>query len=357
MTAARFRTDILRGTPQNGARILAKVTLADIAAAAGVSLATVDRVINGRGGVRADREARVLRAARDLGLDRRLPLTPTTIKRVAVLIQPPGNPFHAELAAGIATMRATYRAMNLQLQIHHIDQNAPAVTARQIARLAGTCDGIIISGPDTEDVAAAWSAVARAVPVVTLATDIPGSGRHAYVGPDDERAGRVAGDLIGRFLGPDGGEVLQIAGRLDIAGQRARARAIAAVLGRYYPRATLVEVVETGERRDATETIVRSALRRHPGLRAIYHTTTGAGGIVRALADAGRTASVTVVTHELTETRRRLLRARQLDAVIDQNPRLEVRVALETMARLLGRLAGEAGSVSTEIQIHMAENA
>ena len=45
-----------------------KTTLTDIAAAAGVSLATVDRVINGRGGVSAAREERILHAARTLAM-------------------------------------------------------------------------------------------------------------------------------------------------------------------------------------------------------------------------------------------------------------------------------------------------
>ena len=35
---------------------------------------------------------------------------------------------------------------------------------------------------------------------------------------------------------------------------------------------------------------------------------------------------------------------------------LEARLAVETMARLIGRLDGDAGSVATEIQIFMPES-
>jgi LacI family transcriptional regulator, galactose operon repressor len=334
-----------------------KVTLTDVATAAGVSLATVDRVINRRGGVAARREERVLRAARDLGLDRQSLVPPTRIKRIAVFIQSPANPFHAELAAGIAVLRPAFQALNLQLQIHHIDPNSPERLAALVLKQKDSADGIIISGPDTPEVAAALHKAAQALPVVTLATDIAASGRAAYIGPDDTRAGRVAGDLIGRLMGAAGGDVLMIAGRLDIAGQRARAKGLSDILARYYPHASLVRIVETGEDRAVTATHVRAALRSYPRLRAIYHTTAGASGIAEALEAQGRLGEIVVVTHELTPNRRRHLRDRTFDAVIDQNPRHEVRIALETMARLLGRMEGDAGSVSTEIRIHMPENA
>jgi LacI family transcriptional regulator len=72
----------------------------------------------------------------------------------------------------------------------------------------------------------------------------------------------------------------------------------------------------------------------------------------------GSRADTTVfITHELTDNRRTLLRERAIDAVIDQNPALEARVAVETIARLLGRLEGEPVTTVTDIRIYMAENA
>ncbi len=334
-----------------------KVTLTDVARAAQVSLATVDRVINGRGGVRADREERVLRAAQSLGLDRRSLAMPTRILRVAVLIQPPANPFHAELAAGVGALRPEFRALNLHFHIHHIDPDRPARVAADITRLQPSVDGVIVSSADTPEIAAALAAASRRMPVVTLATDIDGSGRAAYVGPDDLRSGRVAGELIGRYLGPAGGDVLMLAARMDIAGQRARAKGFAALVGAHFPATRLSEIVETGEDREITQTLTAAALTRNPALAAIYHTTTGVGGIVRALEARRRTEDIVVVTHELTPDRRHYLRARKIDAVIDQNPRRGVRAAAVTMARLLGRLDGEATSVSTDIRIYTPENA
>lgn len=330
-----------------------KITLEDVAQAAGVSLATVDRVVNRRGGVSSEKEAAILAAARRLGLDRRLVLRPRTIQRVAVLIQPPANPFHAQLREGIEQARAIFRDLNLQMQIRHIDPTRPDRIAATIAQAGRSADGLILTAPASPDIVAALRALPARLPVVTMADDIPGSGRAAFIGPDDRQAGRVAGDLMGLMLGREGGEVLVLIGRFDMPGHSARANGCLEVLAERHPGMRVAEVCETGEDGGTAGQLTARALRANPALRGVYLCSTGSGEVVAAI--AGR--PVAVITHELTPDRRALLRARRLQAVIDQKPMLEARLAVETMARLLGRLEGEAGSIATDIQIFMPESA
>jgi LacI family transcriptional regulator len=95
----------------------------------------------------------------------------------------------------------------------------------------------------------------------------------------------------------------------------------------------------------------------YPQVRGIYHASTGSVPVVQALRQLDRADTTVFITHELTDNRRALLRERAIDAVIDQNPAFEARVAVETMARLLGRLEGEPVTTVTDIRIYMAENA
>lgn len=62
------------------------------------------------------------------------------------------------------------------------------------------------------------------------------------------------------------------------------------------------------------------------------------------------------ITHELTPERRSLLREGLIDAVIDQNPELEVRTAVEVIAAHFGRLEAPPRSTLTPVRIHMIEN-
>ena len=333
-----------------------KPTMSDVARAAGVSLATVDRVLNGRGGVSPAKAGRILTAAKRLRLDRSLARPPGRTLRVAVLLQPPVNPFHADLRAGIQLAARLYGDLNLQFLVHHIDPKDPARTAATITALGGRCEAMILSGPDDPRVAAAVRERAAHVPIVTMADDVPDSGRAAFVGPDDRQAGRIAGDLIGRLIGREGGHVLMVIGSADIRGHREREAGIRAMLAERYPRATVSAVLESGEDPDRAGLLVARAL-ADPAVRGIYHGTTGAREIATAVLRAGARDRTAIVVHELTDTRRALLRQRAIDAVIDQNPALEARVAVETVARLLGRMEGEPTSTRTEIRIYMPENA
>ncbi|KAA3498432.1 LacI family DNA-binding transcriptional regulator [Agrobacterium tumefaciens] len=333
-----------------------KISISDVAKAAGVSTATVDRVLNNRGGVRTDKEDRVLATARALGIDRALDRTPSRALRVAVLIQPPVNPFHASLREGIDLASRMYATLNVQFFVHHIDPRKPAAIAAAV-RDCRSYDGLVITSPDDIRVREAVAFLSRNVPVVTLATDLTDCGRAAYVGPNDRQAGRVAGDLMGLFLGRQGGRVVVVAGSRDITGHREREAGFRDIMTERYPECSLAVVLETGENQEEAGRVVEIAFRDDPGLRGIYHLSAGTLPIVSALQRLGRTDNTVVITHELTPNRRMLLKSRKINAVIDQRPLLEARLAVETIAKLLGRMPGEAVSISTDIQIFLAENA
>ena len=333
-----------------------KISISDVAKAAGVSTATVDRVLNNRGGVRTDKEDRVLATARALGIDRALDRTPSRALRVAVLIQPPVNPFHSSLREGIDLASRMYATLNVQFFVHHIDPRKPAAIAAAV-RDCRSYDGLVITSPDDIRVREAVAFLSRNVPVVTLATDLTDCGRAAYVGPNDRQAGRVAGDLMGLFLGRQGGRVVVVAGSRDITGHREREAGFRDIMTERYPECSLAVVLETGESQEEAGRVVEIAFRDDPGLRGIYHLSAGALPIVSALQRLGRTDNTVVITHELTPNRRMLLKSRKINAVIDQRPLLEARLAVETIAKLLGRMPGEAVSISTDIQIFLAENA
>lgn len=333
-----------------------KATAQDVAREAGVSASTVDRVLNGRGGVSFEKEQRVYSAARRLKLDRAMNPRDARTLRVAAFIQPPSNPFHAALKRAIQDENQGPNPFNIQIRVFHLDMSRPAEIIRKVSEVGPSHDALIICVAHDEGLAQVLSRfVAAGQPVVALATDIrcPGA---IYVGPDNYRSGRLAGELMGRLLGRGGGDVIVIAGLLTMIGQQERHAGFRAVLRERYPNCRIVSVHESGERGDRAGSLVRRALRQWPKIRGIYNQSAGAGPVVDALRANGRLDDILFVTHELTDDRRKLLEAGAIDMLIDQNPRLEVEAAVKAIAGAFGRLDPPPGQTITPVTIFTREN-
>lgn len=331
-----------------------KVTAADVAKLAGVSPATVDRVLNARGGVAKDKEARVLTAARQLRLDRSLDLRAARTLRVAAFLQPPDNPFHAVLAQAFTNQNKGPNPYNLQTKVYFVGPDeGPAKT---IARVAPSYDALIVSQPQEPALARTLQTFAAdGVPVISLATRIKAEGV-THVGPDDYRTGRVAGELVGRCLGHSGGTVLAIAGHLSMAGQAARAEGFRDVLAERFPHCHLLPLGESRDSGSRAAALVSDALKAHPDLGAIYNASAGTVPIADLLTRRGLAGQVMFFTHELISERRALLANGVLDAVLDQDPVKEVAIALHLVADAFGRSPLKVDSTEPPVRIYFRES-
>ena len=168
--------------------------MADVAKAAGVSEATVDRVLNGRGGVARDKEARVLEWARKLKLDRALGTVPARWLRIAILMQQPAVPYYLNLKRGFELAQKSFEAQRAICAVTYFDNLEPACVVETIGRATQKADALVVVAYEHPDISAAVRKLSPPIPVITLASDLPGTGRIAYVGIDNRGAGRVAGD-------------------------------------------------------------------------------------------------------------------------------------------------------------------
>jgi LacI family transcriptional regulator len=103
------------------------------------------------------------------------------------------------------------------------------------------------------------------------------------------------------------------------------------VLTEDFPTLRIVELREIMDDRDRAYEESRSVLNAHPDLAAIYNAGAGNPGIARALTERGLAGRVMLIGHEATEGNKRLLLDGVIDAVIDQNPRVEAREALNVL--------------------------
>jgi LacI family transcriptional regulator len=329
-----------------------RATLTDIAREAGVSSATVDRVINGRPGVREHTRTHVLMVAQRLGYAADTPLDKAV--RLHFLLPEGTNQFIANLHGHLERQGAVLAGVrNVVESIPGFD---PPALAERLRSLKGQVDGLGLIALDHPVVREAVRDLAHSgVKIVTLASDIQNVPRIAYIGVDNRQAGRLAGYLMGRFLGQGcAGQVALFAGSRAYRGHQEREMGLRHVLHDEYPGLEIVEIREMLDDRDKARAEALQLLDRYPDLAAIYNVGGGTSGIGAALKAKGRDQSLVLIGHEATEANKALLLDGTLDALIDQNPRVEAREALSTL--LAAAQGGSYQPVQPRLHVMFREN-
>lgn len=313
----------------------ARPTLADVSREAAVSTATADRVLNGRPGVRERTRERVVEAARRLGYITGGDVAETTVRLDFIL--PVGTNNFVRMLHDQLRLQADRRAA-LEVRITALEDFNPERLAETLHALGDDTDGVGLIALDHPAVREAVRDLARrGIQVVTLVSDILHVPRIAYVGIDNRQAGRLAGYVLGRLLGagaPGGAppkKVALLAGSLSYRGHQEREMGFRHVLAEEFPGLEIVGLAEMGDDRERAYREARDLLERHGELAGIYNIGAGNAGLAQALAEQALQHRVVLIGHELTDDTRRLLLDGTLDAVLDQNPRVEAREALDLL--------------------------
>jgi len=322
--------------------IAERITLEDVAREAGVSLATVDRVLNRRPGVREKTAAKVQAAIAKLGY-RPDPAAARLARKETFrfcFVLPTGtNTFMRNLEEQVGITAEWLAPQRAFVDILHVDVFDPNVLATALERLEGRYHGVAVIALDHPRVRAAIDdLVARGSAVVTLVSDAPTSRRLRYVGIDNTAAGRTAGTLMGRFSGGRKGPVALIAGSLALRDHAERQFGFMQVVNGEFPNLKTLPLREGRDDSELTRRLTEGILAAHPDLVGIYNVGAGNRGIAAALEAAGRERDVIFIGHDLTDHTRRFLVRGVMDAVINQDAGHEARSAARV---LLAHCTGE----------------
>lgn len=313
--------------------IMRKPTFSDIAGRAGVGTATVERVLNGRGGVSPQAAEKVLKAARELGYPRLLPEVHRGLMRVEVLMVRPETTFYRRLSRAFERIAATLDPLVVVQRSFAPEMNPREVAAR--IRAPGLRRaGLILAVPDHPLIRAAVDEVAQAglpiVHVVTRASDRAGE----FVGIDNRAAGRTAGLFLSR-MGPAQGQVLAICHPI-YGVHRDRIRGLSDYFDAH-PSGLTLDLIGFGEdREDLSADLLWQALNRMPRLAGLYNAGGGNAALIDVLRRHPRGRDLFFVGHELTDYTRAALAEGIMDVVLDQAPEAQARRALDLVLRRAG---------------------
>ncbi|MBT2302222.1 LacI family DNA-binding transcriptional regulator [Variovorax paradoxus] len=337
-----------------------RARVVDIARAAKVSTATVDRVLNRRPGVRDATVHRVLKAASELAY---LPeselyaaLAPQPLQ-LSFLLPAGTNRFIRMLGDMVGYSQEHWAPFNVKCRAEFIESFNPHELAAALLRNGQRSDGIAMMALEHPAVREAVATLAeRGVPVITLISDLSDSRRAAYIGLDNRAAGRTAAYLIGRFIGTRTAKVALIAGSLSYSAHQEREVGFLHLIDEMFKRLQVVGLREGQDDAEKNYRQTRALLDQHPDLAGIYNIGGASDGVARALKEAGREHKVVFIGHGLTPDTRAFLIDGSMDAVITQSPHATLMNCVRIFTNLRDQREVLAGVESTRSQVIFREN-
>ena len=323
----------------------------EIARQSGLSEATVDRVLNKRPGVRASTAANVAQAITDLDRQRsQLRLNGRTFI-VDVVMQTPDR-FSAAVKSALELELPMLRPAVVRSRFDFREKARPGELVKTLddIRHRGS-RGVILKAPDEPEISEAIGRLHDAgIPVVTLVTDIPLSGRVAYVGIDNRAAGATAAYLIDQWLTDDDAAILMALSRSAFRGEEEREIGFRSTMRERARGRALIEATDT----DGIDTAVRdqtiSILREHPEITAVYSIGGGNKAILDAFEFLGRKCRV-FIAHDLDRDNLALIQNRQITAVLHHDLRHDMRGACHVIMQANGAIDGPIESIASQINI------
>ncbi len=338
-------------TPPRGERRWRGPTIFEIARAAGVSVATVDRVLNERGSVRPVTRKKVLAALTELrdGSGRVHPRT-----KIAFFSES-GASFNRSLEEAVAAYASTHEDVECRYTGITTIEVEPVKFAQALERTAAEVDGLVVVAREDLNINRAIRAVTtRGKPVVCLTTDLPNSNRATYVGSNQTSAGATAAYLIGRLVGDRAGAVLLVISA-PYRCQEERELGFRRILRSEFPALHVEERVGSNDEAEHSYRNLRKYIQDHGPPVGIYNVAGGNLGIARALRDEGLHGKVVFIGHELNANSRLLLESGDMDFVLGHDLDHEVALAVDAVRALLDRRPVPA-VVPTKVRIYTKFN-
>ncbi|MDR7305774.1 LacI family DNA-binding transcriptional regulator [Rhodoferax saidenbachensis] len=317
-------------------------TMQDVARLAGVGVATVDRVINGRAAVRPATSQRVLQAAKDLGfhrsglIERRVQQEARTV-RLGFLLQSQASPFYRALGQALRQQVLSRRPAVGTPVIEFMEEFTPRHVAERLNAVAAVVDAVALVAADHPVINHAVEQVrGLGVPVFTLVTDLTSTTRSGYVGVDNRKMGRMAAWSVAQLC-PQPGKVGLLLGSHRYVCQEECEASFRSYLREYAPQFQVLETLVSLEDVELARKATLELLLCHPDLVGVYVAGGGIEGVLDALREAAIPGLITVC-HDLTDITRRALLEGQATVVLS-HPREAM--AQRLVDRMVGAVAGE----------------
>ena len=336
-------------------------TIRDVAERAGVSVATVDRVLNARSPVRARTTEQVLRAADDLDYNAKALVqqrTQETAPRMTLgfLLQKANKQFYQQFAADLAAETSAEQSIRGSSIIEFMEELSPTAISERMRDLGRRVDALAVVAVDHPRVAAEIEALRdTGVPTFAVLSDLNAPAKAGYIGINSRMAGRTAGWAIAR-LAKRAGDVGVLIGSHRYLGQEDQEIGFRGFFRESFPEFRILEPVVYQDDANVAYGAASELFARNPDLVGYYHCGGGVGGALRAAEEKGMGQRLVIACHSLTPSSRAGLMEGVIDMVISAPTGQIARQTVMAMAAAIQAGGGADRQIQVPFEIYTSEN-
>lgn len=337
-------------------------TIPDLAEAAGVSVSTVNRVLNQPDSVRQPTRERVLTAAQELGFYG-LGTIEHSVRsgrdthRLGILLQQHGRTFYTNLGTALQREAAARNDSRIELTLRYLDDLSPEKVAEQLEALGRDCESVALVAAQHPLVSDAIDRVmARGIPVTAMIAPLAASGNVSFVGLDNWKVGRTAAWAFANIV-KQPGKIGVLLGNHRYRNQELNESGFRSYFREHNSGFQLLEPLATYESAAVGRDMVEALLTDHPDLCGLYVSGGGITGAIAALRDTPRRSDFVAVGYELFDATRAALIDGTLTLVISHPMQALARETLTTMIKVkeIGPHGG-AQRVALSFDLYTPEN-
>jgi LacI family transcriptional regulator len=280
-----------------------RIGVAEIAKFANVSKGTVDRAMHNRGRISDETRSRVLASAERLGYRpnlaaRALSAGPGSIP-IGVCIPREIESYFDQIREGIFDEARRFEDLGLSVFCNPIERLSSGEVGAFAKMMESGYRGIIITpGNPALLTPLIDEAEDRGIRVVCVDSDAPLSRRSAAACVDAEVSGRLAAELLGRFVVPNS-EVAIVTGMLLTEDHRKRVKGFSELFNQICPGGQLAEIIEAHDDEDEAFQKCHKMLQERPSIAGLYISTANCLPVCRAVSGLGLSHHVRVVASDL----------------------------------------------------------
>jgi len=302
-------------------------TIKEIAELAGVSRGTVDRVLNKRGSVDPRKVHKILEIAKALNYTpnragKALAVRKKQLRFGYILFgSTSSNPFFLDVVDGVESRASELSEYGVSVDIRYTDIEDPSMQVKLIDELVDTgINGLVLTAINHPLVVDRIKKLTESgFPVVTSNSDIPDSGRLAYVGSDYYTSGETAAGMMNLMCAGTANVGVIMGSPLVLC----HSERVTGFTNRIKEEYTGIKIIATDVNYDddiQSYVVTKRLLKKYKNINALFLAAAGVVGACRAVEELGYKDKLKIICYDATAATRELIKSGSISAAITQGP-------------------------------------